>query len=135
MEINVSTAGQQKLIDFLEDCDYLVEQLSDNILAVKAVGGPSIYVAQENIGETASLYFELSLGPVGKLGENANLLYKLLNLNSEIAPVSVAINTECAEPTFCLVERLSADNLDSNELLAVLEGLGLACLRLQQLLD
>ncbi len=132
MNITVRSTVQQELAQFLEDHDYLVEQPSAQILAVKTIGGPSIYIACEAAG---TLYFELSLGKLGALRQHAAVLYKLLDLNSEIAPVSVALNSEGPEPELCLVERLESRNLDSNEVLAVLEGMGLACLRVQQLLD
>ncbi len=133
MDITIRSTTQQPLTEFLENHDYLVETLKDNILAVKNIGGPSIYIALENLDQAATLYFELSLGELGNLRQNAAVLYKLLDLNSEIAPVSVAINSQANQ--LCLVERLEGENLDSNEILSVLESMGLACLRVQQLFD
>ena len=138
MNISVRSSLQQNLIEFLEGQDYLVEQPGENILAVSAIGGPGIYIAyQEHQTEEGdgTLYFELNMGQLGSLRNNAEVLYKLLDLNSEIAPISAAVNSEGEEPALCLVERLETENLDGNEVLAVLEGIGLACLRVQQLLD
>ncbi|WGK68785.1 hypothetical protein P0082_09890 [Candidatus Haliotispira prima] len=136
MDVTVRSSTRQGLSEFLEDQDYLVESLSPHILAVKSVGGPTVYIAQQHHEEgIGRLYFELSLGLLGNLEQNAPVLFKLLDLNSEITPVSVAVNSEDGQPRLCLVESLESGNLDNNEVLSVLEAMGLACLRVQQLLD
>ena len=136
MNIRVRSSVQQSLAEFLEGQDYLVEQPGENILAVSAIGGPSIYIAHEEYREEyGTLYFELNMGQLGSIRNSAEVLYRLLDLNSEIAPISAAVNSEGEEPALCLVERLETENLDGNEVLAVLEAIGLACLRVQQLLD
>lgn len=119
------------LAEFLEENEYMVEQLDAQIWQVNPIGGTPIFLATE--GET--LYFEMSLGVLGALEHNAKVLYHLLDVNSEIAPASVAINSTNDPAELCLVGRLERTNLDSNEILGMLACLGLASLRVQQLLD
>lgn len=119
------------LAEFLEDQGYIVEEINPQIWRVSPLGGASIYIAAEE----ETLYFELILGGVGSLAQNARILYQLLDLNSEIAPAGIAINSTQEPAQLCLVGRLENRNLDSNELLGMLECLGLTCLRVQQLLD
>lgn len=130
-EINVRSSRQQGLVEFLEEHEYIVAEIADNIWQVNAIGGPSIYLAQEG----QSLYFQLSIGTLGKLAEDAQLLYQLLDLNSEITPASLAIDSQAQPAELCLVERRELSSLDSNEVLSVLESLNLASIRTQKILQ
>ena len=69
-------------------------------------------------------------------GVASELLYfKLLDLNTEILPVSVGIDlTKEDDPRLVLVESREVSNLDENELLSVFNAFELACDRVETVL-
>jgi hypothetical protein len=109
----------QPFTRFLEDNDFEVTQVTENVLQASRLNEQSIFINHKDGG----LYFEVDLGSVSAINE-PEILYALLDLNTEILPVSVGIDSSHADdPRLVLVESREADNLDENELLSVISAL------------
>jgi len=104
---------------FLEDADFEVTQVTENVLQATRLNEQPVYINHKH----GSLYFEVDLGGIDGI-DTKDLLFALLDLNTEILPVSVGIDSSHADdPRLVLVESREADNLDENELLAVISAL------------
>ena len=113
---------ERPLMDFLQMNDYFVEQITDKVLKVVRTGEIPVFL---NVDEK-TIYFEVDLGNISEMA-NEELYYKLLDLNTEILPVSLGINsTNQDDPRLVLVESRETANLDNNEILAVFDALEIA---------
>ena len=128
--IQIRTQLHTPLIDYLENMGYIIDVIDEKILKVNSVGNESIFIVQED----KTLYFEMSLGEVAPI-KNLPTFYHLLDLNSEIAPISIAINSEDEKDQLVLVERHPIDNLDGNELISILEAMELASIRVSEIIE
>lgn len=128
--VDVKTDRALPLTEFLEGQDFAVEHLENNVYQVTRDGELPVFLNQEG----QSLYFEVDLGNVSEWSSEA--LYKsLLDLNTEILPVSIGIDTTNDEdPRLVLVESRETSNLDDNELLSVFNALELATDKVEKLL-
>ena len=110
------------LMDFLQMNNYFVEEITDKVLKVVRTGELPVFL---NVDEK-TIYFELDLGNISNIA-NEELYHKLLDLNTEILPVSLGINsTNPGDPKLVLVESRETANLDNNEILAVFDALEIA---------
>jgi hypothetical protein len=126
----VRTSSTLNLKEFLEENDFFVEQVSDTVLKVNRSGELDVFL---NVSEKA-IYFEMELGNISAFA-NEEVYFRLLDLNTEILPVSVGIDTtEKGNPALVLVESREIENLDSNELLAVFDALEIAQDKVETLL-
>ncbi len=110
------------MVEFLLNNDFFVEQLSDSVYKVERTGEMPVYVSErEN-----TLFFEVDLCSVKGL-DSKEFLYKMLDLNTEILPVSAGIDScDEADPRLVLVESRESENLDRNELLSVFDAFEIA---------
>lgn len=108
--------------DILEENDFEVEKVTETVTKVTRLGEMPVYIHADG----NNLYFEMDLGSVAGLG-GQQLFMDLLDVNTEILPVSVGIDSTTPEdPRLVLLESREAENLDENELLSVLNALELA---------
>ena len=122
MEPRVCKTTNYSLAEFLTFQGFKVEPLEDNLFCVTRDTELPVFV---NITDER-IYFEMDLGYVGNIGCKS-LYFDLLSANSEILPVSFAINnTNPSDPRLVIVDSLESMNLDDNELLAVFDALELA---------
>ena len=129
--IRVRNRSETPFVQFLETNDYEVEQVTENVLRLFRFDEDPVFV--DFSGDT--LYFEVDLGGIGEIGSKA-LYLRLLDLNTQILPVSVGIDTTNIEdPRLVLIESREAQNLDENELLSVLNALEIATDRVAQALS
>lgn len=121
-ELKVYQRSAVDFVSYLQDADFDVEQITESVMKVARIGELPVFVhARDN-----SLYFEVDLGSLTGLAGQA-LFMDLLDLNTEILPVSVGIDsTEPGDPRLVLLESREADNLDENELMSVMGALELA---------
>lgn len=118
----VRDVQSSSLKDFLLGNDFFVEQLTDTVCQVNRSGEAPVFV---NRGEH-TLYFSVDLGSVKDL-DSKELYFALLDLNTEILPVSVGIDTtDKNDPRLVLVESRETENLDKNELLSVFDTFEIA---------
>ena len=130
--ITVSTRDEATLEEFLQDAGFDVQQIDPNLWHVAREDELPVFMSSAG----SRLYFEVDLGAIGDLKENAALLYRLLDLNTEILPVSAGVNS--ADPNdahLVLVESRETVNLNDNELLAVFDALELAADRVESILE
>ena len=119
------------LMEFLQANDFFIEQVTDSILRVNRSGELSVFL---NVGEK-SIYFEVDLGNISEIASE-EVYFKLLDLNTEILPVSLGINsTNTDDPRLVLVESRETANLDENEVLSVFDALELAVDKVEELLS
>lgn len=121
-ELIVHKRSEMSFTSFLQDCDFDVEELTENVIKACRTNEMPVYIhIRDN-----SLYFEVDLGSL-KGFSGQELFIDLLDINTEILPVSVGIDTtEPNDPRLVLLESREANNLDENELLSVMDALELA---------
>ena len=120
--INITTDRSLPLSQFLQDQDYTVEQIDENVCQVTRDDDLPVFVQTNG----KSLFFEVDLGNVSEYASQ-DMYFQLLNLNTEILPVSIGVDsTNPQDPRLVLVESREANNLDDNELLSVFNALEIA---------
>jgi hypothetical protein len=99
------------LIEFLENRDYIVDEVSENILSANKSGEMTVYISL--IDDV--MYFYVDLGNITEIADK-DLYFKILDLNTEILPVSIGIDTTNEKNNrLVIVESREIDNLDDNE--------------------
>jgi hypothetical protein len=130
-KIRVRQNQETPLLDFFQLHSFFVEQVTDNVLKVNRTGEIPVFL---NVDEK-SIYFEMDLGNITSIASE-ELYFKLLDLNTEILPVSIGISsTKKADPRLVLVESREVKNLDENELLSVFAALELAVDKVEEVLS
>jgi hypothetical protein len=108
----------------------MVDQVDEHVF--KVVRGEELPVFLYLDEDT--LHFEVDLGPVGELNSE-KFFYQLLDRNTQIQPVSFAINSSNPEDLrLVLVESRVAGDLNSEELLSVFDALELAADQAEEIL-
>lgn len=126
----ITSSLKEDLASFLGFNGFTVEDLGDNLFRVERDGELPVFVSLDG----RRLYFEIDLGNISAIA-NQQLYHDLLDLNTEILPVSLGLNrSNPDDPRLVLIESREADNLDSNELLSVFTALELAVDRSEELL-
>ncbi|MBC2607198.1 hypothetical protein [Pelagicoccus albus] len=129
--IVIKIEKEEEFTRFLTLHGFEVEELGNSIYRV--VRGEELPVFL-NVGEEA-IYFEVDLGHLHDFGD-ASLHFKLLDLNTEILPVSFGINnTNPEDPRLVLVESRETGSLNDHEILSVFDALELAVDRAEELLS
>lgn len=127
----VATRKKEELVPFLELSGFMVEPVSETIHKVTRDGELPVFVSVTD----KNMYFEVDLGNVSEFA-NEELYFKLLDLNTEVLPVSFGINnTNPQDPRLVLIESRETDDLSDQELLAVFDALELATDRAEALLS
>ncbi len=130
-KITIRNELETPLMEFLQSNEFFVDQVTDSILRVNRSGELPVFL---NVAEQ-SIYFEVDLGNISEI-VNEELYFKLLDLNTEILPVSLGINsTNSDDPRLVLVESRETANLDENEMLSVFDALELAVDKVEELLS
>lgn len=129
--ITVYSKREEGLERFLNMNNFQVETLEENILRVQREDELPVFL---NITES-TIFFEVDLGALKGLGNEA-FYFELLQLNTEILPVSFAINNSHPEdPRLVLNESREVTDLDDHELLSVFDALELATDKAETLLQ
>jgi uncharacterized protein YjfI (DUF2170 family) len=126
----IATRRDADFVTFLQMNHYLVEELENSIYKITREGELPVFVS---ISEN-QIYFEVDLGNVSTFSDK-DFYFKLLDMNTEILPVSFAINNANPDdPRLVLVESREVGDLNDNELLAVFDALELATDRAEVML-
>ena len=129
-EVTIHIEKSEELTQFLSMHDFVVEEIDDNVYRIQREDELSVYVS---ISET-NMYFEVDLGNVSAYA-STEFYFKLLDLNTEILPVSFGFNnTNPDDPRLVLVESRESGYLNDHELLGVFDALELAADRASELL-
>jgi len=121
-DVFVEVKKRTGILEFLQTADFQVEDLENQVYRVSRNEELPVFIKIDN----NEIYFEVDLGNVSPFADK-EFYFQLLDLNTEILPVSFGINNSNKEdPRLVLVEsRLTAD-LSDNELLGVFDALELA---------
>ncbi|MEJ2542906.1 MAG: DUF2170 family protein [Calditrichaceae bacterium] len=126
----IATRRDADFVTFLQMNHYLVEELENGIYKITREDELPVFVS---ISEN-QIYFEVDLGNVSTFSDK-DFYFKLLDMNTEILPVSFAINNANPDdPRLVLVESREVGDLNDNELLAVFDALELATDRAEVML-
>jgi len=118
----IASRKETDIVTFLEFNEYDVEKINDTILRVSRPEELPVFVSIND----NNMYFEVDLGDINSVADK-DLLFKLLDLNTEILPVSFGINNSNPDdPRLVLVESRETGDLNDQELLAVFDALELA---------
>ncbi len=128
-QVAVRNLRNLSLEDFLQENDFFVEKLTDNTFKVLRTGELAVFISKVD----KSLYFQVDLGNIDDIGTQ-ELYFKLLDLNTEIVPVSIGIDTTQSENSLVLVESREFVSLDDNEILSVFDALEIAVDKVESLL-
>ncbi|MEJ2052382.1 MAG: hypothetical protein P8X42_00565 [Calditrichaceae bacterium] len=127
----IATRKNVELLNFLRMNNYLVEELENSIYKVTRDEELPVFISINN----SIMYFEVDLGNVSSFADK-DFYFKLLDMNTDILPVSFAINnTNPDDARLVLVESRDIDDLSDQELLSVFDALELATDRAESLLE
>lgn len=129
--LTIHTVKEEDIKSFLTLRDFDLEDLGNNIWRVARGEELPVFISLSD----NNLYFEVDLGNVSLLA-NEELYFKLLDLNTEILPVSFGINNSNPEdPRLVLAESRVIGDLSENELLSVFDAFELAADKAEALLS
>ena len=127
---NIHSSRSFPFTEYLTLNGFEVETLEDSIFRVVRDSELPVYIS---ITEE-SLFFEVDAGSIANIA-SAELYKELLELNTEILPVSFGIDDTGEGPRLLLVESRVFGDLSENELLSVFTALELAVDRAEALLS
>lgn len=129
-EIIIHTDNQEELTHFLLNNNFEIEDLGEDIILVSREDELPVFPKVDQ----DTLFFEVDLGNLNDF-EVENLQFKLLDLNTEILPVSFGVNnTNPDDPRLVLLESRQTRNINDHELLGVFDALELAVDRTESLI-
>jgi len=129
-DIIIKTQKHEELNRLLVMNDIQVEELDNDIIVATRETELPVYIKK---GEK-DIYFEVDLGNISSIASE-ELYFKLLDLNTEILPVSLGVNnTNPEDPRLVLVESRETGDLCADEVLSVFDALELATDRAEELL-
>lgn len=130
-EILIRSTKKANLLEFLQFREFLVEDLGEGVYKVTRNEELPVFL---RIGD-GNIFFEVDLGNIDAIASK-ELYFKLLDLNTEILPVSLGIdNTNGDDPRLILVERRETSDLCDEELMCVFDSLELAVDRTAEILE
>lgn len=130
-QLKVQNRSETPFITFLQLNDFEVEKLTDAVLKVNRLEELPVFIHTQG----TSLFFQVDLGNVSEI-DSRDLFFKCLDLNTEILPVSIGMDTTNEDdPRLVLVESREFENLDENELLSVFNALEIATDKVEKLLS
>lgn len=131
MEINVKQYNCLKLEELLMYQDFQVESLGDDLIKIARVDEQPIYISVRD----NTLYFQVDLGMLQEV-ESMELLTDMLDVNTEIAPISFGIDkTDTDNPRLVLVSSLLTVDLSDEEVLMVIDAMELATDKAEEILS
>lgn len=121
---------KEEFSSFLSLNGFDVENLDNDVFRVSREQELPVFVKVDD----KNIYFEVDLGNISDIASKA-LYFKLLDLNTEILPVSFGINnSNTADPRLVLVESRETSDLNDDETLSVFDALELAVDKAEALL-
>ena len=128
-EIVIRSVRSIGLEEFLQSHDYIMTEIKNDVILISR-SDLEVYLKSDK----GILFFEVEIGNISK--ERTIELYEdLLDLNTEILPVSIGIDKAATnDPRLVLVESRESANLDENELLSVLQTMEIAVAKVELVL-
>jgi hypothetical protein len=130
-QVLIATRRNEELTPFLELNGFEVQDVGGDIFKVTRENELPVYLSVSD----NNMYFEVDLGNINEIASK-ELYFSLLDLNTEVLPVSFGINnTNPDDPRLVLVESRETGDLSDQELLAVFDALELATDKAEVLLS
>ena len=130
-KVYVITRKQEELFRFLEMNSFVVEDLGNSVYKVTRDEELPVFLSVDD----NTIYFEVDLGNFSEYADR-DFYFQLLDMNTEILPVSFGINnTNPEDPRLVLVESRVTGDLSEHELLSVFDALELAIDKAEALLS
>ena len=130
MSVKIKLQKEEPLDTFLELNGFAVEDLGNQVYRVQREDELAVFLKLDS----DRIFYEIDLGPVAEVATQ-EVLYKLLDLNTEILPVSFGIDSSNPEDArLVLVESRETGDMNDQELLAVFDALELAVDRAEEVL-
>ena len=130
-QVYVITRKQEELFRFLEMNSFVVEDLGNSVYKVTRDEELPVFLSVDD----NTIYFEVDLGNFSEYADR-DFYFQLLDMNTEILPVSFGINnTNTEDPRLVLVESRVTGDLSEHELLSVFDALELAVDKAEALLS
>ena len=121
-KVQIKIEREEEFEKFLALHDFEITQLDENVYKIVRGSELPVFVNISN----QIIYFEVDLGNVIEFADK-DFYFRLLDLNTEILPVSFGINNSNPEdPRLVLVETRETQSLNDHELLCVFDALELA---------
>ena len=115
--------------DFLQSHDYVITEIKEGIYKVSRDFIEVFLSVDER-----NIFFQLEVGDLGQY-EDLAIYRDLLDLNTEILPVSLGIDTtSSASPRLLILESRETENIDENEILSVFESMEIALFKVEKIL-
>ncbi len=128
-QVLVRQVSEINLQNFLESHDYLVHEVKPNIYKISRDQIDVFLIVEEK-----NIFFELEVGDLAEI-EGLEIYQEILNLNTEVLPVSFGLDTKTNNSKRLLIlESRERENLDENEILSVFESIEIALFKIQKLL-
>ncbi len=129
MSIKIKLQRSEDLPYFLELNGFTVDDLGNDILRVQRDSELPVFL---KISDN-HIFYEVDLGNISEI-VSQDLLLKILDLNTEILPVSFGMDTSNPEDhRLVLVESRETEDMNDSELLSVFDALELAVDRAESL--
>ena len=129
--VTVAIKQKSSLTTFLRMNGFMVEELGNDIFRVQRENELPVFLKITD----EQIYFEVDLGNISTIADE-KLYFQLLDLNTEVLPVSFGINNSNeADPRLVLVESRETGDLCDNEILCVFDALELAVDKAEALLS
>ncbi|QQL45676.1 CesT family type III secretion system chaperone [Sulfuriroseicoccus oceanibius] len=130
MSIKIKLQRTEELSEFLELNGFEVEALDNGVYRVQREGELPVFLKMVD----DRIFYEVDLGNVDEI-LSEELLLSLLDLNTQILPVSFGLDTSNPDDRrLVLVESRETGDMNDNELLSVFDALELAVDRAEELL-
>lgn len=128
--IEIKIEKTYDFIRFLNLSGFTVDDLGNDVYSAQRESELPVFL---KVDETV-IYFEADMGNISAIADQ-ELYFKLLDLNTEILPVSLGINNSNPEdPRLVLVESRETQNLNDHEILSVFDAMELAIDKVELLL-
>lgn len=131
MSIKIKLQRTEELSSFLELNGFEVEELGNDVFRVQREQELPVFLKVDQ----DRIFYEVDLGNITEV-VSQDLLLKLLDLNTEILPVSFGLDTSNPDDNrLVLVESRETGDMNDQELLSVFDALELAVDRAEELLS
>jgi uncharacterized protein YjfI (DUF2170 family) len=102
-KIIIKSTSNFGILEFIQNNDYIVTKITESVIKVSRANELDVFINIKN----DQLYFQIEIGNVSELNDD-KIYYKLLDLNTEILPVSIGIDS-CDEnnPKLVIIESRS----------------------------
>lgn len=128
--VRIGIREEEDLSVFLEMKGFRVSEPAEGVFRIERDEEIPVYISLSG----DRLYFETDMGNVESIAEK-DLYFRFLDLNTEITPVSLGINSSNPEdPRLVLTESRQIGDLSGSEVLEVLNALELATARVAEIL-